>query len=155
MSLALIILLIVMGICLILVEILVIPGISVAGIGGLLMMVVSLFFAYKVYGVGIGNYVIIATIVTNIIAIVLAFRNKTWKNVGLGKTIDNRIEQFPHEAIKAGDSGLAVTRLAPIGKAMINNIVCEAKSIGDFIPENSEVIVIKTVNNQVIVKTKN
>ena len=51
MSLTIIIVLITIGIILLLIELLVIPGISVAGIGGLICMIVGIFMAYKFIGI--------------------------------------------------------------------------------------------------------
>ena len=45
------------------------------------------------------------------------------------------------EKIKAGDVGKSLTRLNPIGKVMVNDIVLEGKSSVGFIDENSEIVV--------------
>ena len=75
--------------------------------------------------------------------------------MGLKANIDSRNEPFDNDKIHAGDTGKTITRLAPVGKAMVNDIICEAKSTGGFINENTEIEVIKVLNTQIIVKPKN
>ena len=58
--------------------------------------------------------------------------------------------------VVSDDTGKTITRLAPIGKAMVNNTICEAKSTANFIDENTEITVVKLNNNQInpkIIKT--
>jgi membrane-bound ClpP family serine protease len=54
-----------------------------------------------------------------------------------------------------GDEGLTLSRLAPIGKARINGITVEAKSMDELIDENTPVEVIRVDGYNVIVKIKN
>ncbi len=75
--------------------------------------------------------------------------------MGLQTNIASRNEPFDTENIHPGDVGKTITRLAPIGKAMVNDIICEAKSTGGFINENTDIEVIKVLSTQIIVKPKN
>ena len=155
MSLTVIIILISLGIFLLIVELLIVPGITIAGIGGVILLAAGVFFAYKSHGNQTGNYVLLASIIISLGAVILSLRTKTWRNVGLEQNIDSRVESYDSEKINIGDSGKAITRLAPIGKAMINGVICEAKSHSQFIDENTEITVIKKNNYQIIVKPKN
>ena len=74
--------------------------------------------------------------------------------MGLRANIESRNEPFDTQKIKPGDIGKTITRLAPMGKALVNDITCEAKSTGTFINENTEIEVIKVLNTQIIVKPK-
>jgi len=155
MSLTVIIILIAIGLFLLIVELLIIPGITVAGIGGLLLMIAGVYFAYKSHDNITGNYVLLGSLSMSLFAVILSLRTKTWRNVGLNSNSDSRVVSFEKEKIKIGDEGITITRLAPIGKAMINDIICEAKSHAEFVDENTTIIVTKINNNQVIVKPKN
>ena len=61
----------------------------------------------------------------------------------------------PRLGIVPGDEGLTLSRLAPIGKARINGITVEAKSMDELIDENTPVEVIRVDGYNVIVKIKN
>lgn len=73
----------------------------------------------------------------------------------LKSEIDGTVPKVEEENIKVGDTGVTITRLAPIGKIKINDIVVEGKSTGQLIDQQTEIEVIKILKNQIIVKSKN
>jgi membrane-bound ClpP family serine protease len=146
-------LLILLGIILLLIEFLIIPGVTVAGIGGVLLIAGGVLAAYLKYGVMYGNITLAATILVLIIIFIVALRTRTWKKIALDTKIDSSVENIKKEGrFMVGERGKTVTRLAPIGKAIFNNKIIEAKSISGYINENTEVEIIKIQNTNVIVK---
>ena len=153
MSVAAIILLIVLGIFLFVVEFLLVPGVTIAGIGGAILMAVAVYSAYKTHGNAVGNYTLVATLALSIAGFAYALRPKTWKRLMLSKNIEGKVEVgLENDTIKAGDRGEAITRMAPVGKVLVNDIVVEGKSQKGFLDEHTPVEVIKVLNTQVIVK---
>ena len=73
----------------------------------------------------------------------------------LKKELTGKVPTLDEKLIKAGDTGTTLSRLAPIGKAMINNQIAEVQSTVDLIDENQEITVVKTDNNKIWVKLKN
>jgi membrane-bound ClpP family serine protease len=61
-------------------------------------------------------------------------------------------EDPPLDSIKPGDKGITLTRLAPIGKVKINEIILEGKSHGGYLDARTEVEVVRLAGYQVIVK---
>ncbi len=154
MSILAIILLIVLGILLFVVEFLLIPGVTIAGIGGAVLMGVAVYMSYKTHGNTVGNYTLIATLILTIGGFAYALRAKTWKRLALNKDIDGRVEVgLEKETIKVGDRGESITRMAPIGKVLINGLVVEGKSQRGFLDQHTPVEVIKVLNTQVIIKS--
>jgi len=154
MSLFAIIVIIILGIFLLLVEFLIIPGFTVFGIGGFLFIFLGIGSAYYFHNVLTGNITLISTVAVSFATMYYVFKKKTWRNMGLKANIDSRHEPFNVLKIHPGDQGKTITRLAPVGKAQVNDIICEAKSTGGFIDENTEIEVIKVLNTQIIVKPK-
>jgi membrane-bound ClpP family serine protease len=153
MSILAIILLIVLGILLFVVEFLLIPGVTIAGIGGAILMAVAVYMSYKTHGNTVGNYTLIATLILTLGGFAYALRAKTWRKLMLNKDIDGRVEVgLQNNTIKVGDRGEAITRMAPVGKVMINGLVVEGKSQRGFLDEHTPVEVIKVLNTQVIIK---
>lgn len=156
MSLLAIILLILLGILLLLLEFLVVPGITIAGIGGVVSMIVAVVFAYTVHGPVVGNYVLLGTLFTMILFLYIAFKTGTWRKVMLNNSVVSKVDYgLANETIKVGDKGITLTRLNPIGKVMINDQMVEGKSLGGFINEKTKVEVIKIQTNNIIVKPLN
>ena len=153
MSILAIILLIVLGIFLFIVEFLLIPGVTIAGIGGAIVMGVAVYSAYKTHGSAVGNYTLMATLVLSVGGFAYALRAKTWRRLMLSKNIDGKVEVgLENGAIKVGDRGESITRMAPIGKVLINGIIIEGKSQQGFLDQKTPVEVIKVLNTQVIIK---
>jgi membrane-bound ClpP family serine protease len=155
MSLLAIIIIILLGIFLLLVEFLIIPGFTVFGVGGFLFIILGIGSSYYFHNIQTGNITLISTVVISLATIYFIFKQKTWNKMGLHATIVSRNEPFDTKNIHPGDVGKTITRLAPMGKAQINQIICEAKSTGGFINENTEIEVIKVLSTQIIVKPKN
>jgi len=155
MSLLAIIMIILLGIFLLLVEFLIIPGFTIFGIGGFVFILLGIGSSYYFHDVQTGHITLLSTVVVSLAVIYFVFKKKTWKNLGLQANINSRNEPFETEKIHPGDLGKTITRLAPVGKAQVNNIICEAKSTGGFIDENTEIEVVKVLSTQIIVKPIN
>ena len=82
-------------------------------------------------------------------------RSKSFSRVALKTDIDSKLVSSRDLGIVPGDEGLTLSRLAPIGKARINGITVEAKSMDELIDENTPVEVLRVDGYNVIVKIKN
>ncbi len=155
MSILSIVLLILLGILLLLVELLIIPGITVAGIGGFLMIAGGVFCGYYFHDTTTGNYILLSTGVTLILLLVLALKLKTWQRFGLKSTIEGKVSGIDKEIVKPGDEGKTVSRLAPIGKALIHDNLFEVRSDGSYINSSTNIIITRIEGNKIFVETKN
>ncbi|TRX62971.1 NfeD family protein [Carboxylicivirga sp. M1479] len=155
MSALVIVLIILLGLFLFILEFFVFPGVTVAGIGGFIFTAGGVFLAYNAYGVTYGNIALISTVLAGLIMLVLSFRSKTWNRLMLHSQVDGKVETVEESSIHVGDEGVALTRLNPIGKVMVNGQVIEGKCPGQFVDENSEIIIKEVYKTYVIVKLKN
>jgi membrane-bound ClpP family serine protease len=152
MSLLAIILFILLGLVLLLIEFAVIPGITIAGIGGFLLLIASVYIAFKSYGTVAGLITLTVVLIAAPMMIYYFFKSKSGKKMILESQIAGKVETVNHENIKVGDSGKAIGRLAPSGKVRINGEVVEAQSTGVFIDQQTEVKVVKVLSNKIIVE---
>jgi len=153
MEVFLIILLIILGISLILLEFLVIPGTTISAIGGFLLLGSGVYLSYNLYGNYIGNITVVVTGIAVVIAFIYALRSGTWRKAMLKAEIKGVANTFDIDKINIGDKGITISRLAPMGKVLVNNILVEAKSINDFINQQTEIEVVQIEQNKLIVKT--
>lgn len=147
--------LIIIGLLFLVLEILVVPGTTVVGIFGLVLMGVGIWEAYHIYGATTGHLVVAGSLVITVIAIALSLRSKTWKRAMLSTEIKGKTNLINQEKVKPGDTGKAVSRLVPIGKALINDEYFEVRSMGQYVDQGTEIEVIKIDNNKIFVKPKN
>jgi len=153
---AVIIILIVLGIFLFVIEFLLVPGVTVAGIGGLILTVFGVYRAFEIYGPTVGVWVLIGTILLSVFVIAMSLRARTWSRLMLKTDIKGTVDKdLTEEQIKAGDRGTTITRLAPMGKIMINNMVREAKSTEGYIDEHSDIEIVSIEGTRISVKPVN
>lgn len=148
-------LLIIIGLALLIVEFFMIPGISIAGIAGTLFTIGGIVYAYRHLGMMGGHITLASTIILGVILMLLSFRAKTWDRLSLKSAIDSSVETVEINKINIGDVGITISRLNPMGKAMVNEMVMEARCPGQFIDENKAIEVVKVFKTYIIVKLKN
>ena len=152
MSLLAIILFILLGLILLLIEFAVIPGITIAGIGGFLLLIGSVYIAFTSYG-NVGGFITLAVVlIAAPLMIYYFFKSRSGKKMILESQINGKVDALDPGNIKVGDVGKSIGRLAPGGKVKINGDVVEAQSTGSFIDQQTEVKVIKVLSNKIIVE---
>lgn len=145
----LVITLILVGIILIFVEILLIPGVGIAGILGLLSLCGSSYFAFDIFGPLGGTIVTLIDIALVTILVFYALRAKTWKKLELDTILENKPEShFP----AIGDKGKTITRLGPMGSARIDNETYEVTALEGMIDSGTDIEVVHIENNKIYVK---
>ena len=148
-----VIVLIVLGILLFVIEFLLVPGVTVAGIGGLILTVLGVYKAFDDFGSTIGIWVLIGTLMLSVFVIAMSLRARTWRRLMLNTNVNGTVDHdITEEQIKAGDRGTTLTRLAPMGKIEVNGIVREAKSLEGYIDEHSEIEVVTVEGTRISVK---
>jgi membrane-bound ClpP family serine protease len=152
MDWSIIIALLLAGILLLLAEILVLPGATVAGILGFVLIFLSIYFTYSTRTATEGHIVVASSVVLSAATLILALRSKTWKRLMLDRTIDSKVNVVDEEAVKVGDSGRSVSRLAPAGKGLINGQMYEVHTQGEFLDENEDFVVVRIDSFKIIVK---
>lgn len=150
-----IILLILTGLLLLILEFFVFPGITIAGIGGFILIGSAIFMTYNSFGPTTGHIVLSATLVVSVLAVILAFRSKTWDRLMLKTELTENVESFEEESIKPGDQGVTITRLNPMGRVRINEINVEARCPDSFVDPQVKIEVLKVFKTYVIVKPIN
>lgn len=152
MEIIIIALLILVGAMLMVAEIFLLPGITIAAILSLCSFSVSLYFSYEYYGL---TGFIISTIVSFALLVALFivfFRKKALSRLSLEETIDSKSSENASEKLKIGDSGVSKTRLNPMGTVFINGELFEAKSFDGYVDAKQNVGVIGFEDSVIIVK---
>lgn len=145
--------LIMLGILLLFIEFALIPGITVAGIGGVLLFFLSIFLSFDRFGVVAGILTTLFILVVSPLLVIKFFKTKAGKKVLLETEIDANIAII--KDIQLGDEGITVGRLAPVGKARFGSQTVETKSLSGYIDSNTKVRVVETTKTQIIVEPLN
>jgi len=149
--------LILVGILFMLAEIFLLPGISVAGIAGAIFLIGGIVYSYLFIGSTAGNITLAASAIAMGASFFLLLKSKSLRRISLETNIESKVDNSDLAKIIVGDTGIALSRLNPTGKVMVNELIVEGKSYnGEFIDEDEkiEVIRIDTYQIQVVRKTE-
>lgn len=141
------------AILLILAEVFLLPGITLAGVGGLLFAIGGVTFAYTV-GLWVGHLTLLISLVAFGVTFAWLLRSRSFSKVELKTNIDSKLISSRDLGIQPGDEGVTLSRLAPIGKARFKDVTVEAKALDELIDENTPVIVTQIDSYNVIVRVK-
>lgn len=149
---AVIAILILVGLVLLALEILVIPGAGIAGVIGFLLMVSGVWLAYAKEGSAGGNITLLATILLNIVGITLMLRSKTWKKAQLRTSVPGKVRTFDNMDLKEGMHGKTISRCAPTGKAAFGDHYVEVDAGTTYLKTGTTIEIIKINGNKIFVK---
>lgn len=154
-NIIIVLVLVVLGILLLLAEIFLLPGISVAGIGGVIFLGGGIVYSYIYLGATAGTSTLVVSILLLGAAFAWLVKSKSIQKIGLKADISETVDNSALKKINAGDAGVTLSRLNPIGNVLINDITVEGKSFdGEFIEEDVEIEVVRVETYNVLVKEK-
>ena len=138
----LVISLIIIGLLLVFAEILIIPGVGVAGILGLAAMAGSCVYAFMEMGQTAGIVITAVNSVLLVLITIWVLRAKTWQRLALQTNIDAKAI-VPEADVVPGTVGVTVTRLAPMGTARFGDLRLEVTAREGIIDPGVEVEVVE------------
>lgn len=143
------------GILLLLIELLLIPGVGVAGFLGLAALIAAPYYAFVHLGTKSGIIVTAIILILIALTIIYILRAKTWKKFETTTVIDSRLNEET-ERLSVGMTGKTITRLAPMGTARFGDVSCEVKSDDNsMINTGSDVEIVRIEDKKIYVKPIN
>ena len=143
------------GTFLIVAEIIFVPGTTVVGILGFIFSAYCIYLGYDYFGPTTGTLILIGGAILNVLALVLAFKGKSWERFSLKGTMEGRFNEEMKHDIKIGDRGRSISSLKPVGKALFGEIEMEVSSNGGFVNENIEIEVVRIESSKIIIEPVN
>lgn len=153
MDIYLVLAIIVLGILLVVLEILVIPGTTVVGVIGGVLMGTGVVLAYSTQDDTMtGHFVLAGTSVATVILLYWSYKVLKSKKYSLYDVIDGKVNELEPGLINVGDEGLTLSALRPEGKARFKDKTFAVFSQGEMIDVNVSITVLKINGNKIIVK---
>ena len=146
-----------LGLILLAVEVLVLPGFGVAGVIGIASLVISVVLAAPSLDQAVVSLVIalIGTIVLLLLSIKFLPTRRVWQKLVLGvkqKTDSGYVAPETNLTRLLGAEGVSITILRPAGTAEINGERVDVVAEGSFIPNNTPIKVVKVEGTRVVVR---
>ena len=157
MEIVIIILLVLAAIVLLLVELFVIPGISLAGLAAGGCLIYANYYACVHLGTAGGWITLFVSALTCVGSLILFMRSKTLDRVALKSEIKSTVRSAtkqPAHPVSVGHEGVTTTRLALIGYAEFAGEIVEVKSTAEFLDAHTPVRVVRIVDGTILVERK-
>ncbi len=152
MDILIIAVLILLGLLFCVVELLILPGVSVGAILSFVCLGSAIYMAFNNLGIVATIVVVVIIIALSSFTLAFSLRAKTWDRFTLKSKINSMSTDVLEAEFLVGRRGVATTRLAPMGKIEIDAKIYEAKSSGVYIDAQSEVEVVGVERSIVVVK---
>ena len=150
-----IILLVLVGLVLIYLELIFVPGTTILGLIGLVVAGIGVYIAYERHGNMAGSILLLGSLAVTIGGLVYSFKAKTWDRFSLKTKNTSQVRQKYTEGLQIEMRGVAVSDLKPIGKAEFENKSYEVTSHGHLIDAGSAIKIIQLTKNKIVVETIN
>ena len=141
MTPTLLIIVLVVGVLLLALEIVALPG-GIAGAFGLLLTGFGVWQSYLIWGPQVGNTILCICAAITVVMLALFMKAKTWKRFSLEEESDSTVNQVDTSALAVGAKGTTVARLAPTGKALFDGQLVEVHAINKFIDPDRPIEVV-------------
>ena len=147
-----ILLLLLFGLLFLVAELILLPGVTVAGLLSLACEAGAVYLAYVQLGTTAGTIVLVTAVLLSLLVVIFSLRAKTWQRFSLKQELTDTSMPTPDAQLTVGQRGTTLSRLAPMGKVEIAGVIYEAKSLDSFIDQRTTIEVVGFENFSVLVK---
>ena len=152
---SLIVALLLLGLALIIIEIVFVPGTTIVGIIGVILAGAGILITFRHYGSESGYYLLIGSSIVTMIALYFSFRSNAWSKFANKSSMKSKVNEGLIQSLQLGDEGVTLSTLKPMGTVQFKSGQFEVKSLGDYVDVGTKVRIIHIQSNQIIVKPLN
>lgn len=145
---------ILLGLLIIMVEIFFLPGTTLFGIVGGIILAIGIVLGYAEHGAKTGSIILGVTTGVSVVMLYAGFKTYSSGKMALKDVIDSKAPIDEAQLAVIGDEGLTISALRPNGKATFQGKKLEVYSLGEYIDINQQVVVVKIAENKIFVKAR-
>lgn len=150
MNLAAIIILIIIGIVILVLEVLVVPG-GVLGVIALGIIGFAVYSAYAHHGNVYGHVILGVSVIATGSAIYYSLKSGTWDRLSLNDSLEGKANTIDTTNMPIGKIGIALSDIRPMGTALFDDEKFEVSSEGEKIPVHSKISILRIEGSKIIV----
>ena len=147
--------LVLIGLILIYLELIFVPGTTILGILGLVLSGIGIYMAYERHGTTAGSLVLVGSLLVTVGALIYSFKSRTWDKFALKDRNTAHVKEKYTEGLQVEMRGKAVSDLRPIGKAEFSGKSYEVKTNGQMIEAGEDIKIIRLTKNKIVVSILN
>lgn len=145
-------LLVLVSVVFLVMEIFLFPGFSVCGIVSVISGGVAIWYAFTKVSMAAGLVTTVIWLIVLGIGIWIFVRSKALDKMSLDTELTETSNLYDIDNVEIGMTGIAVSRLAPMGKVTVAGKEYEAKSLDGFVDQKCKVEIVEIEDNKLIVK---
>ncbi len=147
--------LLLIGLALIIIEIIFVPGTTIVGVIGLIFAGAGILISYRHFGNEAGLYILLGVSAFTAIALYYSFRSGAWTRFANKSASKSKVNEGKTDALQLGDEGVTRSSLKPMGTVEFQGGQFEVKTLGDYVDVGTKVKIVHVQPNQIIVKPLN
>ena len=147
--------LLILGLALVIVEVIFVPGTTVVGVIGVIFAGTGVLFTFREYGSETGYYVLLGSSAVTAMALYFSFKSNAWSHFANKSAITSKVNEGLNATLQLGDEGVAVSSLKPMGTVQFKGGRFEVRTLGDYVNVGTKVKIVHVEPNQIIVKPLN
>jgi len=144
--------LIFIGLAILLVEIIFVPGSTIVGLIGLVLMVIGVALSFRYFGLPLGWATTGGTAAVTGLVIYFAFKANVWGVFTLKTSINSKVNEGEAEGLLPGAEGITLSALRPVGRAEVDKKTYEVRTMGNYLESGTKIRVLQIQDNQIIVE---
>ena len=152
MDIFIIVILVIAAVLLFMVELCIIPGISLASFAAVTCLVIANYLAYVDLGITGFIITLVISLAAILITVIMFMKSKTLDRISLKQTIDSSVENLKMPSVKVGDQGTTTTRLALVGYADMDGKIVEVTSCDGFLSAKTAIVVERITDGTIYVR---
>lgn len=144
--------LLVLGVLLLLIEVIFVPGTTIVGIGGVILLGIGVYLAYDYIGEVAGHLSIGSALLAILLSLGVLLKGRTWERMALDSQLTERVNADSSYSVTVGQQGVTESRLNPAGNAAFGDKVVEVHGNGIFIEQGTAVEVTQIDGTRIVVR---
>ncbi len=147
--------LVLIGLALVVVEIIFVPGTTLVGVLGFVLMVIGVGLSFRYFGTSAGWLTAAGSATVAGLSLYFSFKAGVWHRFSLKETIDGKVNEGEIDNLKTGTEGVTLSALRPVGKAELLDKTYEVKTMGTYLEAGRRIRVMQILSHQIIVEPLN
>ncbi len=144
--------LLVFGILLLVVEIVLVPGTTLVGLAGVILMAVGIWMGFRDLGLEYGYWMLGISVLATAAAVYFGLKKQTWQRFTLTTVNKAKVNEDVIPEVQIGETGKTLSSLRPSGTGIFHGKQYEVQTNGEFIPTGSPIRIIKIANHKITVE---
>lgn len=132
-------------------EVIFIPGTTIVGLVGFVLLAVGIWMGYRDLGTPLGHYALVTVSLVAGLIVYVGLRPKNMARVALTSVNDTSVDDARRADMPPGTVGRTLSALRPAGTVLFGTERREVATRGEFVAAGSDVRVLAIEQNRIVV----